>query len=186
VVVAHPIGNSARSSSVRLRITAAAGLAALASFGAVVAFGGIRDSPPAAGASPDAGALTFVRGVARMIAENRYADAWPLLYPAHRDAARLAEFVACERRSPVPGRLVAVHLGTAFGEKTRVGPTSLVASRAVPVQVVLRDPATSRRTVVRDVVHAVRAGGRWTWILSPERLAAYRVDRCPAAPPAAR
>jgi hypothetical protein len=171
----------------RLRNIAAAGLAALASFGAVVAFGGIRDSPPpAAGASPDAGALTFVRGVARMIAENRYADAWPLLYPAHRDAARLAEFVACERRSPVPGRLVAVHLGTAFGEKTRVGPTSLVASRAVPVQVVLRDPATSRRTVVRDVVHAVRAGGRWTWILPPERLAAYRSDRCPAAPSAAR
>jgi hypothetical protein len=170
-------------------------LAALASFCAVVAAAGGVDDLRAASVptrtpvvrASDAEAVAFARNVVRMIAENRYDEAWPLLHPAHRRAAGRDEFVRCERLSPVPGLVVSVRVGSAFDEPAELGAGVRSPSRAVPVAVTLLDVGTSERVVVKDTVHAVRVSGRWAWVLPPERFAHYRADTCPdAAPPVPR
>ena len=175
-----------------IRFIWASVLAAIASFCAVVAAAagvdGLRTASvptrtPVVRAS-DAEAVVFVRTVVRMIAENRYDEAWPLLHPAHRRAAGRNEFVRCERLSPIPGVVVSVRAGAAVDEPILVSAGELRPSLVVPVEVVLLDVATSERTVVRDNVHAIRVGGGWAWILPPERFAHYQADTCPdAAPP---
>lgn len=170
----------------QLRLPAAMAAAAVASFGAVVLSAGGTGAPrPAAAAKPierDT-AAPFVRTVVRLIAENRYAAAWPLLHPRHRLAAGRSEYVACERRSPIPGRVLSVRAGAEFDAAVALAPGVRVESRAVPIRLVLLDLATLQRTVVRDTVNAVRVNGHWTWVLPPERLARYRAGACPDAPP---
>jgi hypothetical protein len=171
----------------KLRLPAAMAVAGMASFGAVVlAAGGVgapHSAPAAVQAAENDTAVPFVRTVVRMIAENRYAAAWPLLHPRHRRAAGRSEYVSCERRSPIPGRLVSVRAGAEFAAAVSIAPGLRVRSRAVPIHIVMLDLATLEQTVVRDTVNAVRVDGRWTWVLPPERLARYRVGACPDAPP---
>jgi hypothetical protein len=159
--------------------------AALVSFGAVVfAAGGIGAPRSAAAQRAERDtAVPFVRTVVRLIAENRYAAAWPLLHPAHRRAAGRSEYVACERRSPIPGRVLSVRAGAEFDAAVALAPGLRVESRAVRISVVLLDLATLERTEVRDTVNAVRVDGRWTWVLPPDRVARYRAGACPDAPP---
>ena len=168
-----------------LRLPAAMAVAALASGGAVVLAGGELASPRPAAAQPAERdtAVPFVRTVVRLIAENRYAAAWPLLHPSHRRAAGRSEYVSCERQSPIPGRLVSVRAGAEFDAAVALAPGVRVESRAVPIRVVLLDLATLQRTEVRDTVNAVRVGDHWTWVLPPDRVARYRAGACPDAPP---
>ena len=186
--MADVVGTAKGSRSLGVRVGAVMAVAALASFVAVVgAFGSSGGSTPGAQAvAGNDGAGAFVRTVVRLIAANRYDDAWPLLHPTHRATVGRAAYVACERLSPIPGRLVAVRAGEAFEERTAVAPGRLADSRAVPIVIVLLDLATSEQVVVHDTVHAVRAEGRWRWILPPERLGEYGAGRCPGAPPAVR
>ncbi len=176
------------------RLAAAMLASAVVSFGTVAAgVSAVTDqsrgtrAEAAAHLGAPGGASAFVRRVVRLIAENRYDEAWPLLHPAHRRAAGRNEFVRCERLSPIPGVVVSVRAGAAVDEPVLVTAGELRPSRAVPVEVVLLDVATSERIVVRDNVHAIRVGGRWAWVLPPERFAHYRADTCPdAAPPVPR
>jgi hypothetical protein len=173
----------------RLRLLVAVVVAALSSFAAVVfAAGGVdrpRGAPAVAAAEVGERdtAVPFVRSVVRLIAQNRYAAAWPLLHPSHRRAAGRSEYVTCEKHSPIPGRVVSVQAGSEFGTAVTLAPGTRVPSRAVRVRVVLLDLATREQTTVRDVVHAVRVAGRWTWVLPPDRFARYRAGACPDAPP---
>lgn len=171
----------------KLRLPAAMAAAASASFAAVVlgagGTGAPRPTPAAAPQDARDTAVPFVRTIVRLIAQNRYGEAWPLLHPSQRRAAGRSEYVACERRSPIPGRVLSVRAGAEFAAAVSVAPGMRVRARAVPVRVVLLDLATLERTVVRDTVHAVRVVDRWTWVLPPERLARYRVGACPDAPP---
>ena len=174
-----------------IRFIGASVAAALASFCAVVGAAGGVDSIRAAAAptrtpvvrATDGEAVSFVRHVVRLIAENRYDEAWPLLHPAHRGAVGRDEFVRCERLSPVPGLVVSVRVGAADDEPVEIEGGMRTPSRAVPVVVTLLDVATGERTVVRDTVHAVRVGGRWAWVLPLERLAHYQAGTCPDSPP---
>ena len=149
----------------KLRLPAAMAVAGLASFGAVLlAAGGIGAPSAAPAAAPQAAepdtAVPFVRTVVRLIAENRYAAAWPLLHPTHRHAADRSEYVSCERQSPIPGRVLSVRAGAEFDAAVALAPGVRVESRAVPIRVVLLDLATLERTEVRDTVNAVRAPSR--------------------------
>lgn len=166
--------------------------AAAASFAAVVSgLGDVGARGPTRAAAVTVGdvaeqpgtAVPFVRTVVRMIAQNRYAEAWPLLHPDQRRTVGRAEYVACERRSPIPGRVISVRAGAERSAPVSVAPQTSVPARAVSVRVVLLDLATLEETNVRDTVHAVRVDGRWTWVLPPERLAGYRAGACPDAPP---
>jgi hypothetical protein len=160
---------------------------AASAFAATLAVGGRvvqAPSPQAAVAAPaPADAAAFVRKVVRLLADDRYTQAWPLLHPEHRRAVGRARYAGCEQLSPIPGRLLSVTTGTAFDAPVRLGPRTVSPSRAVPVRIVLLDLATREQTVVEDTVHAIRVGGRWTWILPPERLARYRAGVCPDAAP---
>jgi hypothetical protein len=175
-----------------LRLALAMLVSALAAFSAVMAAGASSGGDPtrapgttvtARGAADD-GAVSFARRLVRLIAENRYDQAWPLLHPAHRVVTSRTEYVTCERQSPIPGRVVAVRAGTTVDEPVVLEPGRSVSSRAVPVQVVLLDLATSEQTAVNVRVHAVSVDGRWRWVLPAERLAQYRAGLCPDAPPA--
>jgi hypothetical protein len=175
-----------------LRLALAMVVSALTAFGAVLAAGAAVNGPVARTPGPPPGvragahedAISFARRVVRLIAENRYDQAWPLLHPSHRLVVTRSEYVTCERQSPIPGRLVAVRTRAPVDEPVVLRPGERVPSRAVPVQVVLLDLATSEQTVVDVRVHAVSVDGRWRWVLPPERLARYRAGICPDAPPA--
>jgi hypothetical protein len=170
----------------RLRLPVAMAVAGLASFAAVLLTGGGIGAPRSAAAESAPArdtAVPFVRTVVRLIAENHYAAAWPLLHPSHREAAGRARYVSCERQSPIPGEVVSLRAGAATAASVSIAPGRRVQSRAVPVRVVLLDLATLERTVVRDTVNAVRVNGRWTWVLPPERVASYRAGFCPDARP---
>lgn len=175
------------------RLAIAMVVAAVTTFGAALAAGATvggglaatpnRMGPPATrqGAQDDAG--SFARRVVRLIAENRYDEAWPLLHPTHRSAAPRVEYVDCERQSPIPGRVVSVRAEAPVDEPVVLEPGVRVPSRAVSVTVVLLDLATSESTPVSVRLHAVSVPGGWRWVLPPKRLAQYRTGICPDAPP---
>ena len=154
--------------------------AALSCAGAMLAAGEVA-AQPAAEQKIDAG--SFARSVVGLIARNRYEQAWRSLHPSHQAAAGLEEYVSCEQRSPIPGRLVSVTAGRPVSEVTVLTPGHSVLSKAVRVRVTLLDLATQETTVVSVKMHAVPAGTSWTWILPQARLADYADDRCGAASP---
>jgi hypothetical protein len=56
-------------------------------------------------AAPDDDPGVFMSKLVREIGANRYDEAWETLHPAHQQVAPREEYVACERRDPVVGRL---------------------------------------------------------------------------------
>jgi hypothetical protein len=172
----------------RLGLIAIAGATAVASFASVVLLaGGIaaaERAPEARPATPArVDAATFARRIVGLIAENHYAQAWLRLHPRHQQAAPLAEYVSCEKLSPIPGRVLSVTAGRPSDEPIRLAPGLSVPSKAIPVRVVLLDLAVGESSTIVATVHAVRANGRWTWILPQARLAEYAAGRCAGAPP---
>jgi hypothetical protein len=160
---------------------------ALAAFAGALAAGkllGVAD----AGAGPRAAVVQsdpsgFARGIVRLIAQNRYEQAWQRLHPSHKRVAPVSRYVFCEELSPIPGRLVSVTSGTAEDEPTTLSPGRVVAGKAVPVRIVLEDLATGESTAVSTIVHAIAVQGKWTWILRQDRLADYAAGRCTDAVP---
>jgi hypothetical protein len=172
----------------RLGLIGAAGATAVASFASVVLLaGGIAAAEPdrliRTRTTAPADPATFARRVVGLIADNRYAQAWQGLHPRHQRDASFAEYVSCERLSPSPGRVLSVTSGRASDERISVAPDLSVPSKAIPVRVVILDLASGESTEISTTVHAVRAEGRWTWILPRARLAEYAAGRCAGAPP---
>jgi len=160
--------------------------AAVACAGAMLAAGELVAAEAAAAQPVEAhriDASSFARSVVGLIARNRYEQAWRSLHPSHQAAAGLEEYVSCEQRSPIPGRLVSLTAGRPVSEVTVLTPGRAVLSKAVRVRIALLDLATQETTVVSVKMHAVPAGTSWTWILPQARLADYADDRCGAAPP---
>lgn len=118
----------------------------------------------------------FLGGVIRLLAANRYDEAWASLSPNDKALAPRSVYVACESRSPIPGHLTSLHvLGVGHD---RIG---------VAVTFALRIAGGASLPTVRVVLtaHAVRAGHRWAWVFPPARRAVYR-NGCglPGSPPA--
>jgi hypothetical protein len=131
---------------------------------------------------PDAGGFT-VR-VVRLIAANRYAEAWTLLYPAHRVIVGQSAYSSCESLSPIPGRLQSVQVLSVRNERVPVpGEDEPMPGASVKVRIVIVGVG---RVVVTPTFHAVRADGHWTWILPTSRYRLYLHGRCPDAPPSYR
>lgn len=161
-------------------------VAALAGFGAVViAVGGTApdraNAEPATSTGPDAAA--FARRVVRLIAQNRYEQAWRRLHPSHQRSAGYSAYVTCEKLSPIPGRLVSVTTGPPADKAVALPPGRIVPSKAVFVEIVLRDLATKESTIVATTIHAIPFQGGWRWILPQKRLAEYAAGRCPGGGP---
>lgn len=115
----------------------------------------------------------FLASVVRLLAANRYAEAWTTLDPVDQALVPRANYVACESAHPVPGRLLSIRTLSVGRERvaiTTAGP--VVASIAVRFAVVIAGPGAPVRVPV--LAHAIDVAGRWRWMLPAARLPAYR------------
>ncbi len=132
--------------------------------------GGASSTP-----SGDPGA--FALKVMRLIVTNQYTKAWGDMHPDDKKAASLAEYVACETRSPVLVQPTSVKVVGISDRSVGLGNGHFVATKAVRVRIVF----PGQENVLVHTVHVVAAEGRWTWILPSWRFADYRADRCSTA-----
>jgi hypothetical protein len=139
----------------------AAFAAALGLATALLVGAGTASSAPKPHGSP----VRFLARIVRLLAANRYAEAWKWLDPADQKLAPEPVYVACESLSPVPGRLVSLH-------PLHVGRDRLGV--AVRFRLEIAEDGIPQVTTVVLAAHAVVAGRRWAWILPPARRALYR------------
>jgi len=116
----------------------------------------------------------FAVKVVDQIVHNRYSDAWNDLHPTDQKVAPSAEYVQCERRSPVLAAPTATKVLSISSESVGLGDGSFVESKAVHLRL---DFAGGFKLL--HTVHVVAANGKWTWILPPTRYRDYRADKCP-------
>ncbi len=132
-------------------------------------------------AAPRENPAVFATRIVQLIAENRYADAWTSLYPAHQQVAPRAIYVGCERRSPIPGHLASVHVLRVYDAPAALGGGRFVHSEAVVMRIEISagEAVAMPPVVVKHTLHAVPVHGRWRWILPAWRLEEYRAGHCP-------
>jgi len=130
-----------------------------------------------AGARQHGSPVAFLTTTVRLLAANRYAEAWQTLNPIDQDAAPLTSYLACESTTPIPGRLTALRVARVWNEPIRIAPETK-AVPSVAVSFVLRLTGAGVTATVPLTAHAVRTTASWTWILPPTRLAMYRQNAC--------
>lgn len=136
----------------------------------VAGCGGVRATP-----TGDPGA--FALKIMHLIVTNQYTTAWSDMHPDDKKAAPLAEYVACETRSPVLVKPTSVKVVGIGDQSVGLGNGHFVATKAVRVRLVF----PGQENVLVHTVHIVEAKGRWTWILPPGRFADYAAGRCSIA-----
>jgi hypothetical protein len=157
-----------------------AGLAALTTIG----LAGIDEAPPAAAVtSPQPTAsgdpVAFVKRVVDAVVADDYRRAWRTLHPAHQRVAPLEDYVRCEWREPIPGRLQSIAvLGVRDRALAVSGLEGTVPSTAVRLRLTIEDVATGERAAVTSTFHAVAVAGQWRWVLPDARYALYRTGSC--------
>ena len=130
--------------------------------------------------SPEA----FLHDVVVAIARNDYATAWRTLHPSQQVAAPLQEYVSCESKSPIPGRLTEIDVLGGGDERMIVaGTREAVTTAAVTFRLVISDRGRGESVRVTHTVHAVQVDGRWRWMLPASRYEMYRANGCGYAPP---
>jgi len=139
-------------------------------------------APPRASATawpPLASGRIFLLDEIHAKVRGRWGTVWHSLYPAHRRLVRRDTYVRCERASPFPADLASARVLSIRRTSVRVpGLARAVPGIALRTRLELgwyggRDPI-----VVRHTFHLVPVGGRWTWLLSPDRYDLYLHDRC--------
>jgi hypothetical protein len=145
---------------------------ALASLGSTVA--------RARAAKPLGSPAVFLTHVVRLIAANRYAEAYPLLNPQQKRLISEREYVQCELASPVPGHLSSLRVLRITQQRIQVagGSRRPVPATAVTFKLKLTGTLPHETATVAVTAHAVPAGHHWTWILSRARLALHRSGTC--------
>lgn len=130
-------------------------------------------------------AVAFLSRIIRLLATNDYARAWMSLDSRQRRLVPRAAYVRCESGSPIPGRLRSVERIAADRQRIAVPgairegtPSIVVTFRLTFAPLPGADPA-----VVRVKAHALRAHGRWAWMLPAERLELHMSGGCGASPP---
>jgi hypothetical protein len=132
---------------------------------------------PVTAARPTASA--FMKRVVRQIVSNDYEHAWLSLHPAQQQLVPQEDYVRCENKTPVPGRLVWIKVVRVADARFAVGGvTGRVAGKAVTLRLKLADDTTGSTVVVTHTAHAVWVGGRWRWILPAERIGLYTSSAC--------
>ena len=122
-------------------------------------------------AAPDASA--FVERLVVQMVRDDYARAWLTLYPAHKVVAPRWEYLYCELKSPVPGRIQSLDVIRVVDGAFAVPGVGSVGGKSVTFRLVLRGLGTIEHTS-----HIVSVRGGWRWILTPERYQLYRSDAC--------
>ncbi len=149
-------------------------VAVIVALAATIAATGAAAHPQRPRLQPAGVPASFLGHVVRLLAANRYADAWPSLNPLQRAIAPLQAYVACESQSPIPGHLVSLRVLRVRREPVRVLPEQpLVASTAVTFALRIAGPTLPGGLRIVLTAHAVADGWRWTWIMPLARLQLY-------------
>jgi hypothetical protein len=123
--------------------------------------------------------VAFLSQTLRLIAANRYAEAWQTLHPLDRAVAPLDAYVRCEALSPIPGRLASLRVLDVRRELVRIAPRAArQPSVAVRFRLTIAGAAVPAGVVVTPTVHAVAVDGGWAWILPLRRFELYRTNGC--------
>jgi hypothetical protein len=167
-----------------LRLAWLSSLALVATLAAVATIGlaGVGEAPAAAPVRPApvqqvpaADPVAFVKRVVDAVVADDYRRAWRTLHPAHQRVAPLEDYVRCEWREPIPGRLQSIAvLGVRDRPLAVSGLAGTVPSIAVSLRLTIEDLATGERTAVTSTFHAVAVAGQWRWVLPNARYALYR------------
>jgi hypothetical protein len=124
--------------------------------------------------------VAFLSGVVRQLAANDYARAYETLVPAQQRLVSRSAYVACESRSPIPGKLTSLKLLAVRDELVKVPGTSGAPTVSTAVTFALRitgdggEPAVD----VRLTAHALRLSSGFAWMLPGARLALHRSPGC--------
>jgi hypothetical protein len=120
---------------------------------------------------------TFVERVVRLVAANRYGDAWELLDPRQQALVPRAAYIACEQLTPIPGRLVKLERRGVRDEVVNVpGTAGATKVKGVTLRLVIAGLA---RVSLTHTFHAIAVSGAWRWYLPADRFAAYAAGDCP-------
>lgn len=143
----------------------------------VIVAGATAIGAPAAASGPTA--ASFLGGVVRLLAANRYETAWMSLHPVDQQLVPRELYARCESLDPVPGKLTMLRVARVSADRVTVVPNGPVVD-AVAVRFEAEIVGVSFHDRVSAVItaHAVDVGGRWRWILPPERLRHYREPPC--------
>ena len=151
-----------------------------ATIAAAGAFAVVWKSSAAAASRGDPAA--FAERVVRLVAANRYAEAWDLLDPRQQAFVPRNDYVRCEQLTPIPGRLARLERHGVRDETVRVPGTAQVTTvKGVTLKLVITGVT---RVTLTHTFHAVAVGGSWRWYLPSARLAAYSAGYCPGMRPA--
>ena len=165
-------------------LVAALGTIAAVTACATVLLGSRLAAPePASAATPAASPVAFLEQLVAQVVDNDYGQAWRTLHPAHQQVAPLREYIRCEERSPIPGRLAAIDIVGVRDEHLRIAGAAPVDSKAVSLRITISNLATGQREAVATTFHAVPVEGRWRWVLPQQRYALYRANACGAGGP---
>jgi hypothetical protein len=131
----------------------------------------------ASGGKPSA--VTFLSGVVRLLAANRYQTAWMSLHPDDQRLVSRELYARCESLDPIPGRLTRLRAVSVSDDRVVVAPHSPVANAVSVVfeaRIVGALPRENARVVI--TAHAIDVAGRWRWILPQSRLHQYFEPPC--------
>ncbi len=115
-------------------------------------------------------ATVFIKRVTTEFSRGQSGRLWQDLAPAEQAVVARDRYIACQRNGGF--RLRSFKVLDTYEEEYSIL-SRQVPSTAVSVQVVSDDGVTTA------TMHAIRAGGRWRWVMQPADLAAYRAGRCP-------
>jgi hypothetical protein len=161
----------------RTRVAVAAGVVVVA---AAVALA-VALTRPHAQAAPKDDPRAFAENVVRLIAGNRYAEAWETLNPVDQRVAPRAEYVGCEQRTPIAAKVREIRAVGVSDDSVGLGDGKFIRSTAVAVRIAFAGDASF---VVTHSVHLVAVGERWTWVLPSWRYRSFKANHCPVAPSA--
>jgi hypothetical protein len=124
-------------------------------------------------------AATFAVRTVRLLAENRYAEAWASLHPAHqRIVGSRAAYVRCERTTLIPGTSISLNVLATRSETLTISGIGRARTQAVTLSILIAGPAEPEGVPIEHTVHVLLVKGRWRWVLPEERYALYRDYDC--------
>jgi len=129
--------------------------------------------------APRGDPVAFVEGILALVVEDKYERAWKALHPAHQQVALPREYVVCELRTRVGGKLRAADVVRVREVLIRMpGEPERVPATAVTLRIAVYQPALRSVDTFTHTFNAVLSGSRWTWILTPARYESYSTDTC--------
>jgi hypothetical protein len=145
--------------------------AAILAFAATIVMSSAAARGQTAHPQPAGPPAKFLAHIVRLLAANRYTEAWPSLNPLQQAIAPLQTYTACESQSPIPGHLIALRILAVHHEPASVLPDQPpVASTAVTFAFRIAGAPVPGGVRIVLRAHAVAVGPRWTWIMPLARL----------------